>query len=452
MPACVARSTGNITLASTQVIDGIAVGTTEERVLVGEQTDPTENGIYISANSSWIRATDFDGSRDAIPGTIVYVDRGTLYPATFWAFNSSSTDTRIVIGTDNVSVDQVTVALAGVSVYSQSLLGLTSQSAWQSTDGLDVQPDVITTLGDLIVGSSDGTAEQKAKGSFGSILVTSSTTLEWLSAGSSGQLLTIQSSQPTWAAPAAELTALPRGYIDGFILSNSTVDAAHDIIVTAGQARSNTNTFNIDSTTSLTKAIDSSWVSGVGGGLDTGTVAVDTWYYAFAISRSDTSAVDAIFSTASSGPTFPSTAWDEARSLGAVLTDSTANIIAFTQYRDHFQWNDPPQDLALQPASTDKTTFDVTVPPGYRVEAHFVVSVSDPGTANAFFGGENQTNVDRVPNSTDSDLRTSAGGTQGTMGYIKIVNNGQASYKFDDPAGTVLLYTNGWWDPRGRDL
>lgn len=99
--ACTVRSTGALTLSSTQVVDGIAVGS-NERVLVADQADASDNGIYISSNSTWIRSKDFDGSRDAIPGTLVYVDRGATHGATLWVVNSSSTATSIVIGSDDV--------------------------------------------------------------------------------------------------------------------------------------------------------------------------------------------------------------------------------------------------------------------------------------------------------------------------------------------------------------
>ena len=136
-PACAVATTANVTLSGEQTVDGITVGSCE-RVLVRDQTDTKENGIYLADSSTWTRAQDFDGSKDAIPGTILYVDRGNTYATSFWAFNSSSTATDITIGTDNISVDRVTIALAGVTSYSQSLLALASSAAWKSTDGLNL--------------------------------------------------------------------------------------------------------------------------------------------------------------------------------------------------------------------------------------------------------------------------------------------------------------------------
>ena len=448
-PACVVRSTGNITLSSTQVVDGIAVGTNEERVLVGEQTDPKENGIYIASNSTWIRATDFDGNRDAIPGTFVYVDRGSEYATTFWAFNSSSTDTRIIIETDDITVDQITVALAGVSAFSQTLLGLVSADQWRSTSGIDAQEDVITTQGDLAKGSTLGEAVRLARGSFGSLLLSSAVDIGWLSAGSEEQLLQIRSSAPTWVNYDPPLA---RGYIYGFILSPSTVDADHDVDIAVGEARSESDTFNIRSTASITKAIDSTWVSGDGGGLDTGTVSSTTWYYAFMISgATSTGNTDAIFSLNSSGPAFPSTDYDEQRIVGAVFTSSTANIELFDQDGDYFTWRTPVDDLGVSSSgSTSATAFTVRVPPGYIVEGNLMTLMDDGGTRRVSFFGYNQTVRDVT--AADADLRVSANGTTSEAWVKRLIENGQIRYIASaTPVSGINCFVQGWRDPRGKN-
>ena len=70
-------TTGNITLNGEQTIDGQT--TNGSRVLVWAQTDPTQNGIYLTDTGSWERTADFDGPRDVEQGTLVYVYAGTLY-------------------------------------------------------------------------------------------------------------------------------------------------------------------------------------------------------------------------------------------------------------------------------------------------------------------------------------------------------------------------------------
>ena len=70
-----AATTANITLLGAQTIDGVAV-TTGDRVLVKNQTNAVENGIYDVDTGTWQRAADFDGAYDVVEGTFVYVVPG----------------------------------------------------------------------------------------------------------------------------------------------------------------------------------------------------------------------------------------------------------------------------------------------------------------------------------------------------------------------------------------
>jgi len=183
-PACTVASTGNLTLSAAQTVDGVAVGN-GERVLVKDQTDASENGIYIADSSTWLRSKDFDGSRDAIPGTLLWVDRGTANAGSLWVAESSSTATSISIGS-SIAFTQINPALAGVSTFSNdTLFPLTTAGAWRAGLGinepgesvvtatstgtarsaLSAQEDVITTQGDMVKGSTAGAAARLALGS-----------------------------------------------------------------------------------------------------------------------------------------------------------------------------------------------------------------------------------------------------------------------------------------------
>lgn len=159
-PPCYVASTASLTLSSTQVVDGIAVGSCE-RVLAKDQTDPKLNGIYIADTAAWRRAPDFDGSRDAVPGTLVFVDRGTANGAAFYAFNSSSTAVNINIGStgDDIVLTNVTNLVSGFS---------------------------LTTEGDLA--THDGSTQIR------------------LAIGASGTVL-VASTRPTWEAVSADYIA-----------------------------------------------------------------------------------------------------------------------------------------------------------------------------------------------------------------------------------------------------
>lgn len=77
-------STGNLTLSGLQTVNGIALEE-NNRVLVKNQTDETQNGIYLASSSNWTRALDFNGNRDVVQGTLVIVNtnsQGLIYRVT----------------------------------------------------------------------------------------------------------------------------------------------------------------------------------------------------------------------------------------------------------------------------------------------------------------------------------------------------------------------------------
>jgi len=121
--ACQVATTGaNITLSGVQTIDGISVGSAAERVLVKDQTSSTNNGVYTADSSTWLRARDCDGNKDILPGSLVYVDRGAVNRRSFWVFNSSSTATSVVVGTDALTLAKVTGGLQGASSFIETSL------------------------------------------------------------------------------------------------------------------------------------------------------------------------------------------------------------------------------------------------------------------------------------------------------------------------------------------
>jgi hypothetical protein len=97
---CQAVSSANLTLAGEQTVNGVAV-TEGDRVLVKDQSDLTDNGVYVVSTGDWQRAADFDGARDVVQGTLVLVfnsiAQGVIYQVT--------TADPIVIGTSSLTFD-----------------------------------------------------------------------------------------------------------------------------------------------------------------------------------------------------------------------------------------------------------------------------------------------------------------------------------------------------------
>lgn len=90
-------TTGNITLYGLQTIDGVLtqVG---DRVLVKDQADQTENGIYTASEGQWFRAADARTARTMQKGTTVHVQEGAVSADRVYAFETQDP----VIGADPI--------------------------------------------------------------------------------------------------------------------------------------------------------------------------------------------------------------------------------------------------------------------------------------------------------------------------------------------------------------
>lgn len=103
-----AATTGNINLIGLQTIDGTALAA-GDRVLVWQQTDPTQNGIYNASLAAWSRAIDFSNTSAVTRGTQVLVtDGGTYVNASFFLAVSN-----VTFGTSDVTFTLYTNAPTG---------------------------------------------------------------------------------------------------------------------------------------------------------------------------------------------------------------------------------------------------------------------------------------------------------------------------------------------------
>jgi len=94
-----AATTANVTLSGLQTVDDVAL-VADDRVLVKDQTDGIENGIYNVSANAWARAPDFDRIRDVVSGTLSIVAGGTANVGTLWRI---STADPITIGTTSIA-------------------------------------------------------------------------------------------------------------------------------------------------------------------------------------------------------------------------------------------------------------------------------------------------------------------------------------------------------------
>jgi len=89
-------TTANITLSGLQTIDGIAV-TAGVRVLVKNQTNTANNGIYAAATGTWTRTTDAD-TWDKLVSAFLFIESGTANAGTAWYCSAQPGGTLGVTG------------------------------------------------------------------------------------------------------------------------------------------------------------------------------------------------------------------------------------------------------------------------------------------------------------------------------------------------------------------
>lgn len=123
-------TTVNIALAGEQTIDGWV--TSASRVLVHNQTDPTQNGIYDTSTANWTRSYDANGNYDLTTGTIVAVLGGATQTGFFYQLTTAK---PITIGTSPLVWQQSLIASG--SVISFLALGVGAQSRSIQDKGRD---------------------------------------------------------------------------------------------------------------------------------------------------------------------------------------------------------------------------------------------------------------------------------------------------------------------------
>ncbi|NMZ15904.1 hypothetical protein HBO08_02580 [Pseudomonas rhodesiae] len=92
-------TTGPIVLAGAQTIDGVAVPV-GSRVLVKDQVQGKDNGLYLTTAEIWTRTADADIGSEVTPGLLVHVERGVTNGDTLWHL---TTDGPIILGTTTLT-------------------------------------------------------------------------------------------------------------------------------------------------------------------------------------------------------------------------------------------------------------------------------------------------------------------------------------------------------------
>ena len=175
--SCLYTTTGNITLSglATQANgDWPSTLTAGDRILVKNQTNQAQNGIYAAASSGWTRTADMNNWAE-VPGAFTFIEDGATLSATGWVTTAGSTGT---IGVTNMPWTQFSgagtyTAGNGLQLLSnQFSVKLNGTSLDASSSGLRISTTwpgqtSITTLGTIGTGVWEGSDVGVAHGGTG---------------------------------------------------------------------------------------------------------------------------------------------------------------------------------------------------------------------------------------------------------------------------------------------
>lgn len=134
-----AATTEDITLSNTQTVDGVSLSV-GDRVLVKNQSNGTENGIYVVASGSWTRSSDADNtpSGEVTPGLFTFVEQGSVNGDCGFVLTNNGT---IVLGTTELEFTLFSASGTLIAGNGLSKNGYTLEVNVASTGGIEIVGD-----------------------------------------------------------------------------------------------------------------------------------------------------------------------------------------------------------------------------------------------------------------------------------------------------------------------
>lgn len=274
---------------------------------------------------------------------------------------------------------------------------------------------------------------------------------------------------------------LPRGWIDGLTLSNDATDAANDVAIAAGSAKSTVrivdgepstltrDQIDLDLPIAIIKQLDVAFApenydpdgypgtsdgSGRSGGRSSSALSNTTWHAALVGGRGmqpDIMLHDSVTQSSVLAEMQKVGGYTAYRRVGSVIRSSGA-LLAFIQRDNDFIWNSPPLDENVASgAGTAAVLVTLTVPAGIRVKAYFNGRIGDNV---AYYSSPDST--DLAGSITAAPLGTfgeAAGGTATSMGGSAAVWTNTSSQIRRRTIADLesRIATIGYYDPRDRD-
>lgn len=245
-----------------------------------------------------------------------------------------------------------------------------------------------------------------------------------------------------------------RGYLGGLTMSNDETNPNTVIDTAAGVADSDDVAATMMSLSAFVKNANAAWAVGSGNGcLDSGSaLAASTWYHLFVIARTDTGIVDELCSTSATSPTLPA-GYSKKRRIGSFKTDGSTHILGFSQVGDKFMWATPVQDVNLTIPDTDGHLVSLSVPSGVICDALLTGHYATSGSGSPILYLSSPQQTDLPAGGAGGGYTAQINGTNLTSFQVAITTNTsqQVRYRAQDATSTTLLmWTNGWIDTRGR--
>jgi hypothetical protein len=267
-----------------------------------------------------------------------------------------------------------------------------------------------------------------------------------------------------WFVIGRKTGVLPRGYIDGCVLSNGT-DATNDINIAAGVCRDSTNTVDITVAAMLGKQLDANWAPGAAAGMRNSAIGIaNTTYHIWAVAKAD-GTQDIYAHTSATAATVLTALQAESGGANYVylrhimsLVRLSGAIRGFTQIGDEVIWGTVASDFSNLPADATYILRALTVPVGIKVRAN-VTGYYHPISSNTAFVRIVSPDVADSGDAASATNFTAAAqqaiGQQTANFQILVQTNtsGQVGTRVSAATGSDLLRINtvGFIHPRGRD-
>lgn len=226
----------------------------------------------------------------------------------------------------------------------------------------------------------------------------------------------------------------------------STAGASATMSIAAGRATDSTGSQSMV-LTAIAKTT-AAWAVGTAvGGLDTGAIAINSWYHYYVIRRPDTGVTDVIFSLNATAPALPS-GYTQSRRIGSGRTNASSQWTAFNQNGDEFVWASVPTDINTSAQGTAAILYTLSTPSGIKTNAILAGYIGNAAQTQVIFLSPDS--LDVVAGSNGQGF-CAAGGFGGiSIAAIRTNTASQMKVISQNAATIVQIATHGWIDARGR--